>query len=98
MSCGPWLCCCCAVLFAPAAAIVIRVRRHLSWQSDDLTALGPVLSAYTQFTTLRSLSLSCTSATLARACEREGSGERGGCQQQELFNRIMPYCRMDFIN
>ena len=63
--------------------------RYLTWQSDDLTALGPVISAYTQFTTLRSLSLSCSNASLDRAC--------GGEDGQELFHRIMPYCRMDFI-
>jgi len=63
--------------------------RRLTWQSDDLTALGPVLAAYTHFTTLRSLSLSCTSNTLQRACGEEG---------QQLFQRVMPYCRMDFIN
>jgi hypothetical protein len=62
--------------------------RYLTWQSDDLTALGPVVSAYTHFTTLRALSLSCTNATLDRACGEDG---------QEHFARIMPYCRMDFI-
>lgn len=61
--------------------------RYLTWQSDDLTALGPVLSAYTHFTTLRSLSLSCSNATMDRAC---------GESAQELFQKIMPYCRMEF--
>ena len=63
--------------------------RYLTWQSDDLTALGPVLSAFTQFTTLRALSLSCTNATLDRACGEEG---------RQLFQQVMPYCRMNFIN
>lgn len=40
--------------------------RYLTWQTDDLTALGPVLSAYTHFTTLRGLSLSCSRPTLQR--------------------------------
>lgn len=63
--------------------------RYLTWQSDDLTALGPVISAYACFTTLRSLSLSCSSATLDRAC--------GGEDGQALLHKIMPYCKVGFI-
>jgi hypothetical protein len=62
--------------------------RYLTWQSDDLTALGPVLGAFTSFTTLRCLALSCSKRTLERACEGQGA---------EVLHRVMPYCRMDFI-
>lgn len=79
----------CAVLHLLAFDTCVCVsHRYLTWQSDDLTALGPVLAAFTSFTTLRSLALSCSKRTLERACGGHGV---------ELFNRVMPYCRMDFI-
>lgn len=60
--------------------------RYLTWQSDDLTALGPVIDAFTSFTTLRSLSLACTPATLAHACGGDRTGGLAG---------LLPYCSLD---
>jgi hypothetical protein len=37
----------------------------LTWQSDDLSAQGPILEAFTRFTSLRSLALACTKRTMA---------------------------------
>ena len=68
-----------------AAAPVIPCR-YLTWESDDLCSQGPVLDAFTHFTVLRLLSLSCTSKTLSNAC-----GSR------EVFRELMPYCDLDLI-
>lgn len=43
-----------------------RPLRRLTWRSDDLSRLGPVLGAYAAFTALRGLSLSCTVAAAER--------------------------------
>lgn len=64
-------------------------NRKLTWQSDDLTSLGPCITAFSHFTTLRLLSLSCTTATLNHAC--------GGTSGRSLFQQIMPYCDLDLI-
>eukprot|EP00878_Enallax_costatus_P036691 GHUV01041228.1.p1 GENE.GHUV01041228.1~~GHUV01041228.1.p1 ORF type:complete len:404 (+),score=134.30 GHUV01041228.1:64-1212(+) len=72
-----------------AALAPIRGLRYLSWQSDDLTALGPAVAAYSHFTTLRLLSLSCTPATLQYACGAEG---------QIMFQSMLPYCNLDLIS
>ncbi|WIA18364.1 hypothetical protein OEZ85_009828 [Tetradesmus obliquus] len=66
----------------------LRSLRYLTWQSDDLTALGPVAAAYQHFTSLRRLKLSCTHATLQHACGSKG--------QEELRQR-MPYCNLNLI-
>lgn len=42
----------------------LRSLRTLTWQSDDLSAQGPVLECFTRFTSLRSLALSCTRRTM----------------------------------
>jgi hypothetical protein len=64
--------------------------RYLTWQSDDLTSLGPCLAAYAHFTALRLLSLSCSPSTLDRAV--------GGAQAGDglaLFAAAMPYACVD---
>lgn len=66
----------------------LQSLRYLTWQSDDLTALGPVAAAYQHFTSLRRLKLSCTHATLQHACGSKG--------QEELRQR-MPYCNLNLI-
>lgn len=63
--------------------------RYLSWQSDDLTALGPAVAAYSHFTTLRLLSLSCTPATLKYACGDDG---------EHTFRSLLPYCNLDLVS
>ncbi len=65
----------------------LRSLRVLAWQSDDLTALGPVMGAFGAFTTLRLLSLSCTPATVAYACGTT-----------EALQRLLPYCHLDLIH
>jgi hypothetical protein len=47
-------------------APLARPLRRLTWRSDDLSRLGPVLGAYAAFTSLRGLSLSCTRAAAER--------------------------------
>uniref|UniRef100_A0A383VIH7 F-box domain-containing protein n=1 Tax=Tetradesmus obliquus TaxID=3088 RepID=A0A383VIH7_TETOB len=66
----------------------LRSLRYLTWQSDDLTALGPVAAAYQHFTSLRRLKLSCTHATLQHACGSKG---------QEKLRQRMPYCNLNLI-
>jgi hypothetical protein len=72
---------------AAAVAVAFDVHcRYLTWESDDLSSQGPVLDAFTHFTVLRLLSLSCTSKTLSNAC-----GSRA------VFQELMPYCDLDLI-
>lgn len=47
---------------SPARAL-LPLLRHLTWESDDLTARGPDLRALAPLTSLRHLSLSCTDKT-----------------------------------
>ncbi len=67
---------------APLAALArLTGLRHLAWQSDDLGSC-PAVGSLCAFAGLRSLQLSCSPATLARAC----GGDLG------LLARHMPYC------
>jgi hypothetical protein len=76
--------------------------RRLSWQSDDLAALGPVVAAFGAFTGLRLLSLSCTPDTLRRAC---GNTDRTGLQHaattigvardESLLRELLPYADLE---
>lgn len=61
--------------------------RRLAWQSDDLTALGPCLTAFTAFTTLRHVGLSCSGATLDHAC--------AGGDGRAVLQAICPYATLD---
>eukprot|EP00882_Tetradesmus_deserticola_P003943 GHRQ01004169.1.p1 GENE.GHRQ01004169.1~~GHRQ01004169.1.p1 ORF type:complete len:540 (+),score=233.07 GHRQ01004169.1:193-1812(+) len=69
-----------------AALAPLRGLRYLTWQTDDLTALGPVVAAYQHFTSLRLLKLSCTPAALQHAC---------GAKGKEGFRQLMPYCNLN---
>lgn len=61
----------------------LRNLRSLTWQSDDLASQGPVLEAFTQFTSLRSLALSCTRRTMELVF---------GPDYSAAFKEAMPYC------
>jgi hypothetical protein len=52
--------------------------RRLTWRSDDLSRLGPCLSAYAAFTALRGLSLSCTTAAAERGARLRRANEAAG--------------------
>jgi len=54
-----------------------RPLRRLTWRSDDLSRLGPVLAAYAAFTALRALSLSCTRAAAERGARLRRASQAG---------------------
>lgn len=62
--------------------------RQLTWQSDDLTACGPLLDAFTCFTALRLLGLSCTDRTFEVAT---------GASPDALAAAYLPYCRISCV-
>jgi len=64
----------------------LSALKYLSWESDDLTALGPTLELFSPFSGLRMLSLSCTRSTLVHAI---GS--------VRALTRHMPYCYVDLV-
>jgi hypothetical protein len=64
-------------LLALGAPLAQPLRR-LTWRSDDLSRLGPCLSAYAAFTALRGLSLSCTKAAAERGAKLRRANEAAG--------------------
>jgi hypothetical protein len=67
----------------------LRSLRSLTWQSDDLTAHGPILENFVRFTALRALALSCTKRTMALSL---GSGYSGA------FAAACPYVDLSLVD
>ncbi|EFJ52791.1 hypothetical protein VOLCADRAFT_127325 [Volvox carteri f. nagariensis] len=71
---------------APPRRSLLPLLRHLTWESDDLTARGPDLDALAPLTSLRHLYLSCTDKTAERAL---GS--------LRALQDALPYCHVDMV-
>ncbi|GIL49980.1 hypothetical protein Vafri_6105 [Volvox africanus] len=65
---------------------LLPLLRHLTWESEDLTARGPDLSTLAPLTALRHLYLSCTDKTAERAL---GS--------LRVLQDALPYCHVDMV-
>ncbi|GLI63058.1 hypothetical protein VaNZ11_005958 [Volvox africanus] len=65
---------------------LLPLLRHLTWESEDLTARGPDLSTLAPLTALRHLYLSCTDKTAERAL---GS--------LRVLQEALPYCHVDMV-